>query len=163
MKNCTVICLLILTIILSSCAQTKTIVNSSYAAYKNDDFTRQDIAIKKIAILPVLVHEGKEHLRRPMEESLHKHLINSFGYLSVVSTDEVRTFYNGDNFFTQVINIPNIYDLIDHIYDTALEWDGDAFSHFKSSLETEKTDENENTKYPYYKISGLVIKRKDRD
>jgi len=97
MKNCTVICLLIFTIILSSCAQTKTIVNSCYAAYKNDDFTRQDIAIKKIAILPVLVHEGKEHLRRPMEESLHKHLINSFGYLSVVSTDEVSSVLNKED------------------------------------------------------------------
>ncbi len=71
----------------------------------------------------------------------------------------VSHFNYGDKMYTQVIEETNIGDLIEYVYNLALEWEGDAFTHFKSTIDVGKTDESVNTSYPFYSISGVVIKR----
>lgn len=68
-------------------------------------------------------------------------------------------FYLGKE-ITQITGVVDMGELIEHIYNLALEWGGDAFSHFETSIETDRTDDNPNTTYAYYTISGIVIKRK---
>ncbi len=72
----------------------------------------------------------------------------------------IHQFYVEGNTFTQITNAVNIDELINHIYELAIEWGGDAFTHFESSIEVGRTDDSPNTTYAYYSISGIVIKRK---
>lgn len=69
-------------------------------------------------------------------------------------------FVAGSKYYTKIVAIPDNEELIDHIYNQSVEWGGDAFTHFKNSIEVAMTDANPNTSYTYYKISGIVIKRK---
>ena len=69
-------------------------------------------------------------------------------------------FWAGDKIYSKVIEVPDIDDLIEHIYDISVQWGGDAFTHFQTSILTDTTDDNPNTTYNYYAISGIVIKRK---
>lgn len=71
----------------------------------------------------------------------------------------VHYFFHGDKSYTQIMSISRIEDLIEHIYQISISWGGDAFTHFKSDILTTTTDENPNTTYAYFTISGLVIKR----
>jgi len=71
----------------------------------------------------------------------------------------VHHFFAGDKRVSQIVEGVNMDDLIEHIYNLATEWGGDAFSHFESSIKTDRTDDNINTSYAYYSISGIVIKR----
>jgi hypothetical protein len=72
----------------------------------------------------------------------------------------ITNFYQDNNSYSQLITHVNIDELIEYVYDLAILWGGDAFTHFKSSFETTRTDESPNTSYDYYTISGIVIKRK---
>jgi len=79
---------------------------------------------------------------------------------SKVSGYSTHTFFVNQATITKVTVRPNIDDLFDHIYELSLEWGGDAFTHFESSVKISYTDSpNLNTSYPYYSISGIVIKR----
>ncbi|MCF8304485.1 MAG: hypothetical protein K9I94_14520 [Bacteroidales bacterium] len=68
-------------------------------------------------------------------------------------------FYDGVK-YTQMTKSMDVDKLIEHIYDIAIDWGGDAFTHFDSNIQTARTDQNPNTTYSYYSISGVVIKRK---
>ncbi len=74
----------------------------------------------------------------------------------------INTFFFGGRELkhSQLIHDINLEDLIEHIYDIAIEWGGDAFTHFETSIETDRTNDDPNTSYPYYTISGIVIERK---
>jgi hypothetical protein len=73
----------------------------------------------------------------------------------------MRYFWNGENYSTQIISPISFKSLVDYVYELSVEWGGDAFTHFKSSVEVGYTDPaNLNTSYAYFKISGIVIKRK---
>jgi len=61
--------------------------------------------------------------------------------------------------YTQLSHLVNIDELIEHIYELATEWGGDAFTHFETDVKTSRTDDDPNTSYAYYTISGIVIKR----
>jgi len=79
---------------------------------------------------------------------------------SIVSGYTTHTFFVNQAKITQVTVQANIDDLINYIYELSVEWGGDAFTHFESSMKTGYTDsQNLNTSYPYYSISGMVVKR----
>lgn len=61
---------------------------------------------------------------------------------------------------TQVIQVPDMEELLDHIYELSIEWGGDAFTHFESSMEVGHTNDSPNASYYYYTISGIVIERR---
>ena len=72
----------------------------------------------------------------------------------------IHQFFSGDQRVTQLTGDVNIDELIEHIYEVAIDWGGDAFTHFETSIETDSTDDDPNTSYAYYSISGIVIERK---
>ncbi len=72
----------------------------------------------------------------------------------------VHHFYLENQRYSQLTRLVDIDGLIEYVYDLAIEWGGDAFSHFDSSMKIGRTDDNPNTTYVYYSISGIVIKRK---
>ncbi len=62
--------------------------------------------------------------------------------------------------YTQLTHFVEIDELIEHIYELSIDWGGDAFTHFETAFKTSRTDDDPNTTYSYYTISGIVIKRK---
>lgn len=72
---------------------------------------------------------------------------------------QTHIFYHGDKTVTQVVKLVDIDDLIEYIYNLAIDWGGDAFTHFESNIRTGQTDDNVNSTYTYYTISGIVIER----
>ena len=71
-----------------------------------------------------------------------------------------HVFYSDGQRVTQLTELVDVNQLIDHIYELSTEWGGDAFTHFESSLQVRTTDNDPNTTYGYYEISGVVVKRK---
>ncbi len=61
--------------------------------------------------------------------------------------------------YSQVTSTLDMDELIEYIYNLSMDWGGDAFTHFESKMEVGRTDENPNTRYVYYSVSGIVIKR----
>ncbi len=72
----------------------------------------------------------------------------------------VYQFFSSNKRISKVTRNIYIEELIEYVYDLAIDWGGDAFSNFETSIETGLTDRDVNTSYPYYVISGIVIKRK---
>jgi|LSQX01.2.fsa_nt_gb hypothetical protein len=66
----------------------------------------------------------------------------------------------GNNTAVQLVSIEDEKELIEHIYNMAVEWGGDGFSEFKLEYLTSQTDGLSSTSYSYPSISGVVIKRK---
>ncbi len=62
--------------------------------------------------------------------------------------------------FTQNIQKIHIDEIVNQLYELSIEMGGDAVSQFEAYQSTAQTDIYENTSYPYYTVSGLIIKRK---
>jgi len=71
----------------------------------------------------------------------------------------VRYIYSQNELYTQTVKNASMEELIDFIYNLSIEWGGDAFTQFETTMKTAKTDDSESTSYTYYSITGLVIKR----
>lgn len=69
-----------------------------------------------------------------------------------------RFYYNGLT-HKKLTGKLNLDKLIEHIYETSIEWGGDAFTNFTLDIHEGYTNIDENTSYNYYSISGIVIKR----
>ena len=94
-------------VILSSCAPTKTLVDTSCPGYKNIDFDRTDIIAEGIGIMPVLGGDEKEQFRRPMGDAITKYFRLEFGESKTKSPNEVILIINNEKLtdsYTQAIN-----------------------------------------------------------
>jgi hypothetical protein len=66
-----------------------------------------------------------------------------------------------DGVRSQLVQHMNIETLIEEVYNVAVEWGGDGFTHFEARQKTAYTDAgNPNSAYNYLAVSGVVIKRK---
>lgn len=142
----------------SSCNTTSTLTNR-HKEVKTFAIDFRKYTDRNFLFMPEQYY-GEYEVKGILTAELHPEVIYVLGKNKGIENKLAFTFYNGDKLMTQLVTIPNHEDLIEHIYQTTIEWGGDAFTNFKSSIETAKTDENPNTVYTYYQISGIVIKRK---
>jgi hypothetical protein len=90
---------------------------------------------------------------------LHPEVVYKKGKVKSSEGYRIRYFHTNVD-VSQIVKIVRVEDLIEHIHHLAVEWGGDAFTHFKSNIEIGNTDNMLSTQYEYYSISGVVIKRK---
>ena len=103
---------------------------------------------------------GEYEVKGIINAELHPEVVYRKGEIPKTETYNVRYFWHDNVRYTKVTSIPDLSELIEYIYNLSLEWGGDAFTHFKASIEIGETDNNPNALYSYYSISGIVIKRK---
>lgn len=82
---------------LISCTPTKTLVDTSCPGYRSSDFSRNQISVGKIGIMPVLGGAEKEQFRRPMANKLNFYFSQTFGSGNVMSTQNVVNVLNDNN------------------------------------------------------------------
>lgn len=103
---------------------------------------------------------GEYEVKGIINAELHPEIVYRVGEIPKTETYDVKYFWHKDVRYTKVTSIPDLNELIEYIYNLSIEWGGDAFTHFKTSIGVGETDDNPNTGYSYYTISGIVIKRK---
>jgi len=144
--------------ILSSCASTQLTNREEEVKIFAIDF--REYADKGFLFMPD-EYFGEYEVKGLITAELHPEVIYREGRVSTPIPGYVLTvLYFADKTYTKVIKNVEIDELIEYIYNLAIEWGGDAFTNFKSSMEVGKTDDNLNSIYTYYSISGIVIKRK---
>jgi hypothetical protein len=82
------------------------------------------------------------------------------GHFPVGQNYSVRHFVH-DGVRTQMTHEINRDEIIEYVHDLAVEWGGDALSHFNFRFESAQTDDNPQTTYLFLTVEGVVIKRLD--
>lgn len=103
---------------------------------------------------------GKYEVLGMIRAELHPKVTYRSGTFPSGADYVARVFYDGDVLHTQLTERVNMNQLIRHIYELSIEWGGDAFTHFESNVSFRYTDNNPNTSYSFFEISGVVIKRR---
>ena len=151
--------LVVFILLLSSCASQSLTNRSEEIKTFATDF--REYVEKGFLFMPD-EYFGEYEVKGMITAELHPEVIYVKGIKNKDSNQVATTFYNNNEMVTKIITLPKIDDLIEHVYNTSIEWGGDAFTHFETDIKTEKTDENQNTTYYYYTISGIVIERKNK-
>lgn len=99
MKN-VFIFLFVIGFAMTGCTPVKSLADTSCVGYRSSDFSREDIANKGIAIMPVLGGENKEQFRRPMGDALHRNMALIWGSDKVKSPAEVIEALNNNDLAT---------------------------------------------------------------